>query len=124
LLKCVEENEAQSIRLRCTQKLMEDITIGKILLIKSLEMDIIGPYYSHMFLQRSGLVLNVRWKQKLKSLTLNLIMVDGPFKQWGLDFIGKIDPHSSGKNRSILTPILYFTKWIEAIPTINATYRL
>eukprot|EP00253_Pinus_taeda_P010029 PITA_10029 len=44
-----------------------------------------------------------------------------PFQQWGLDFIGEIHPASSGQHRWILTATDYFTKWIEAIPTRQAT---
>eukprot|EP00253_Pinus_taeda_P021285 PITA_21285 len=42
-------------------------------------------------------------------------------RQWGLDFIGEIHPASSGQHRWILTATDYFTKWIEAIPTRQAT---
>jgi hypothetical protein len=35
-------------------------------------------------------------KQQLKSLLLNPVVVSGPFQQWGLDFIGEINPTSSG----------------------------
>ena len=41
--------------------------------------------------------------------------------QWGLDFIGEINPASSAQHKCILTVTDYFTKWIEAIPTMNAT---
>lgn len=47
------------------------------------------------------------------------IHASGPFQQWGLDFIGKINPHSSGQHRWILVATDYFTKWIEAIPKIK-----
>ena len=38
-----------------------------------------------------------------------------------MDFIGEINPNSSGQHKWILTAIDYFTKWIEAIPTRRAT---
>jgi len=38
-----------------------------------------------------------------------------------LDFIGEIYPSSSGQHRWILTGTDYFTKWIDAIPTRQAT---
>ena len=41
--------------------------------------------------------------------------------QWGLDFIEEIHPASSAQHKWILTATEYFTKWIEAIPTRNAT---
>eukprot|EP00253_Pinus_taeda_P009616 PITA_09616 len=48
------------------------------------------------------------------------ISTEKPFQQWGLDFIGEIHPSSSGQHRWILTATDYFTKWIEAIPCIQA----
>ena len=60
-------------------------------------------------------------KRKLLPLPLQPITVEGPFMQWGLDFIGEINPSSSAQHKWILTTIDYFTKWIEAIPTRNAT---
>lgn len=63
-------------------------------------------------------------KQKVHSLPLKLVVSSAPFQQWGLDFIGEINPHSSGQHRYILTTTEYFTKWIEAIPTRNATDKV
>jgi len=60
-------------------------------------------------------------KQKLQPLPLKPIEVSAPFQQWGLDFIGEIHPASSGQHRWILTATDYFTKWIEAIATRQAT---
>ena len=56
-------------------------------------------------------------KRKVVPLPLNQIYVEAPFQQWGLDFIGEINPNSSGQHRWILTTTDYFTKWVEAIPT-------
>ena len=52
------------------------------------------------------------------------IVVIGPFQQWGLDFIGEINPSSSGQHKWILLATDYFTKWIEAVPTRNATQQV
>ena len=60
-------------------------------------------------------------KMNLVPLSLQPIFVEAPFQQWGLDFIGEINPSSSGKHRWILIATDYFTKWIEAIPTKRAT---
>jgi len=38
-----------------------------------------------------------------------------------LCFIREINPHYFGQHRWILTATYYFTKWIDAIPTRNAT---
>ena len=59
-------------------------------------------------------------KRKLKPLPLVPISVEAPFQQWGLDFIGDINPISSGQHKWILTAT-DFTKWVEAVPTRQAT---
>ena len=48
------------------------------------------------------------------------ISIDAPFQQWGLDFIGEINPTSLGQHRWILTATDYFTKWVEVVPTRQA----
>jgi hypothetical protein len=60
-------------------------------------------------------------KHKLPALPLVPIKTKAPFQQWGLDFIGEINPHSSAQHKWILTATDYFTKWVEAIPTRKAT---
>ena len=60
-------------------------------------------------------------KRNLKPLPLVPISVEAPFQQWGLDFIGEINPVSSRQHKWILTAIDFFTKWVEAIPTRQAT---
>ena len=54
-------------------------------------------------------------------MPLKPIFVDPPFQQWGLDFIGEINPTSPGQHRWILTTTDYFTKWVEVVPTRQAT---
>jgi hypothetical protein len=41
--------------------------------------------------------------------------------QWVLDFIGEINPPSFVEKKWIFTTTDYFTKWIEAVPTKQAT---
>ena len=60
-------------------------------------------------------------RRKLLPLPLKPIHVDAPFQQWGLDFIGEINPYSSGQHKWNLIASDYFTKWIESIPTRHAT---
>jgi hypothetical protein len=60
-------------------------------------------------------------KKNLPALPLVHVKAEAPFQQWGLDFIGEIHPQSSAQHRWILTATDYFTKWVEAIPTRNAT---
>jgi hypothetical protein len=63
-------------------------------------------------------------KQQLKYLPLKLVVVTGPFQQWGLDFIGEIHSPSSNQHKWILVATDYFTKWIEAIPVRNANHTV
>jgi hypothetical protein len=60
-------------------------------------------------------------KRKLLPLPLKPISVEASFRKWGLDFIGDIHTSSSTQHRWILTSTDYFTKWIEAVPTRQAT---
>ena len=63
-------------------------------------------------------------RKQLKSLPLKPVHTNGPFQQWGLDFIGEINPHLSGQHKWILVATDYFTKWIEVIPTKNANHQV
>jgi hypothetical protein len=63
-------------------------------------------------------------KKQLKSLPLKHVVSSGPFKQWGLDFIGEIHHASSIQHIWILTATYYFTKWIEAILTRSASHKV
>jgi hypothetical protein len=46
---------------------------------------------------------------------MNPIIKPWPFRGWGIDMIGKINPPSSKGNQYILAIAYYFTKWVEAI---------
>jgi hypothetical protein len=63
-------------------------------------------------------------KQKLAALPLQPVVVEAPFQQWGLDFIGQFKDNSSNGFTWILTTTDYFTKWVEAIPTKWATDKV
>jgi hypothetical protein len=58
---------------------------------------------------------------KIPTLPLVPVKTEVPFQQWGLYFIGQINPHSSAQHKWILTATNYFTKWVEAIPTRKET---
>lgn len=60
-------------------------------------------------------------KPKLAAPPLKLVVIEEPFQQWGLDFIGPVNPTSSASHIYILIATGYFTKWVEAIPTKQAT---
>lgn len=68
-----------------------------------------------------------RFSSKLRyasALPLNYVTVEAPFVQWGIDFIGEIIEKSSRGHKWFLVATNYFTKWIEAIPTKQATSKV
>ena len=60
-------------------------------------------------------------RPQLATLQLRPMIIEGPFQQWGLNFIGLIIPTSSAGHQYIITTIDYFTKWVEAKATKKTT---
>jgi hypothetical protein len=127
LLKCVDPQEVERIMVEFHDNLCGGHHFWKTTAYKILRA---GYYWPTMF---TDICRRVRacikcqrfeGKQQLKSLPLNPVVVSGPFQQWGLDFNGEIHPSSSGHHRWILTATDFFTKWIEAIPTKNASHKV
>jgi hypothetical protein len=54
---------------------------------------------------------------------MNHIIKPWPFRGWGMDMIGKINPPSSKGHQFILAVTDYFTKWVEAVPMKSVTSR-
>jgi hypothetical protein len=52
---------------------------------------------------------------------LNHIIKPWPFRGWGIDLIGQINPPSSKGHKFVLLATDYFTKWVEAIPLKKVT---
>jgi transposase InsO family protein len=46
-----------------------------------------------------------------------------PFRGWGMDMSGKINPPSSKGHQYILAIMDYFTKWVEAIRMKSVTSK-
>lgn len=68
-----------------------------------------------------------RFSRKLKyegALPLRPFQVKAPFYQWGINFISEITKKSSGGHMWILVSIDYSTKWIEVVPTKQATSKV
>ena len=80
----------------------------------------VGFYWPTLFVDTYKQVSTFEGKRKFLLLQLKAIFVEAPFQQWGLDFIGEINPTSSGQHRWILKDTNYFTKWIEVVPTRKA----
>lgn len=63
-------------------------------------------------------------RPQLAALPLKPVVVEELFKQWGIDFIGLVNPSSSAGHSYILKAIDYFTKWVEAVPTKRTTIEV
>ena len=59
-------------------------------------------------------------KRRQIVMPLKPMVVEEPFQQWGLNFIGVINPNSLVGHKFILTTISCFTRWLEAMPCKNA----
>jgi transposase InsO family protein len=54
---------------------------------------------------------------------MNPIIKPWPFRGWGMNMIGKINPPSNKGHQYILAIMDYFTKWVEAIPMKSVTSK-
>jgi hypothetical protein len=61
--------------------------------------------------------------QMVSASVMNPIIKPWPFRGWGMDMIGKINPPSSKGHQYILANTDYFTKWVEAIPMKTVTSK-
>ena len=127
ILRCVDDVESKRLMIEfhsgfCGGHFAAKTTAHKILRA--------GYYWPNIFSDVHKLVRNCQQcqlltgKQKLASLPLQPIVVQAPFQQWGLDFIGQFKDNSSNGYSWILTATDYFTKWVEAIPTKKVTDKV
>ena len=72
--------------------------------------------YVHAYVRRCDPFQKWASKVKKPAFPLQPIVVQFPFQQWGLDFIGPINPISSLQHKYILTATDYFMRWVEAVP--------
>jgi hypothetical protein len=54
---------------------------------------------------------------------MNPIIKPWPFRGWGMNMIGKINPPSSKGHQFILAIMDYFTKWVEAVSMKSVASR-
>ena len=54
---------------------------------------------------------------------LNPIVKPWPFRGWGMDMIGQVNPPTSKGHKWILVATDYFTKWVEAVPMKKVTAK-
>ena len=124
LLNCLLEKEAQEKIREFHQGDYGGNLYWKVTTHKILRASFIGLPYFLMCIEKFQLVIIVIFegRRKLIPLPLKTIFVESPFQQWGIDFIGDINPDSFNQRRWILTTTAYFSKWVEAIPVKYATY--
>ena len=102
LLNCLIENEANKIMQEfhagdCGEHLYWKSTVDKILRV--------GYYWPTVFPDVKKCTTSCHkcqvfeGKRQLLPLPLRPIATERPFQQWGLDFIGEINPSSSGQHR-------------------------
>src|SRR4029078_9243837 len=60
--------------------------------------------------------------QLVPAALMHPIIKPWPFRGWGLDFIGQINPPSSKGHRLVLVATDYFTKWTESVPLMNMAH--
>jgi hypothetical protein len=61
--------------------------------------------------------------RRVPASTLSPIIKPWPYRGWGIDLIGKINPPSSKGHKFVLLATDYFTKWVEAIPLKKVTSK-
>ena len=71
--------------------------------------------YTHAYIRQFKTCQIVARRQRKLTLPLELVNIEQPFEEWGLNIIGEIIPHSSKKHRYIPTTTDYFIKWVEEI---------
>jgi hypothetical protein len=59
------------------------------------------------------------WKMSSHPAPLHPVITVNPFTKWGVDFID-CNPTSAGGHQHIIVIIDYFTKWVEAMPTVKS----
>ena len=79
--------------------------------------DCFGYYKGCQDCQKFGAI------QRSPASAMNPIVKPWPFRGWGIDMIGQVNPASSKGHKYILAATDYFTKWVEAIPFRNVTSK-
>ena len=59
-------------------------------------------------------------KPKLPKMPLQPVIVEGPFQQWGLDFMSE-SKYNLSNDQKWMTCTNFFTKWAKSIPTKKDT---
>jgi hypothetical protein len=118
LLRCIDPTKAQKV----LQEFYEGISGGNSAPTTTAHIIMsVGYYWPTIFKDSYSTIRKCISCQKKSrnmkkaTMTLQPIIVEEPFTQWGLDVIGPINPKSKKGHSYILTTSDYFTKWKEAV---------
>eukprot|EP00253_Pinus_taeda_P002787 PITA_02787 len=119
LLRCLENPKAQKV----LQELHDGPAGGHFGADTTAHKIIHAGYYwptlfrdTHKYVRKCRSCQISSGRQRKPAFPLQLVDIEQPFDQWGLDIIGEITPQLSKQHKYILTTTDYFTKWVEAIP--------
>jgi hypothetical protein len=126
LLRCVDENQAQEL----IKEFHEGICGGHFSPTATTHKIIREGFYWPLIFRDSYAMIRKcfscqQFSGKMKKFTMPLqpIVVEQPFSQWGLDFVGLINPKSSKGHVYILTTTNYFMKWPEVMALNKADVK-
>ena len=127
LLRCIDINQAE----RMIKELHDGLDGGHFSARKTtMKIMRVGYYwpslfhYCHKYVRRCEKCAFFSGKKNLAALPVHSIQVDQPFAQWGLDFIGPINPPSSFGHKWILAATDYFARWTEVVALKDTTESL
>jgi hypothetical protein len=83
--------------------------------MKDMHDGLVGGHFS----RRCKACYKVAGREHTTFILLQLVAIEEPSEQWGMDIIGEIKPHSSKKHKYNLTSIICFTHWIEVVPLVK-----
>lgn len=89
-----------------------------------------GYYYPRMFkyvykwVGQCDKCKMFKGKPQLVALPLRHVVIEEPFNQWGMDFVGPLNTSSSVVHTHILTAMDYFTKWVKVVPIKKTTSKV
>ena len=72
--------------------------------------------YAHAYVRKCDTCQRSSGRQAKAAGPLKPVIISEPFKQWGIEIIGEINPKYSLQHKYILMATNYFTIWVEAIP--------
>ena len=118
LLRCLEKDDVEHILTKLHDGLVGGHFSGETTTNKVLRVGYYWPTLfkdAHAHAQKCEIFHVNVGRERRPAFPLQPILIENPFKQWGLDVVGEINRNSSKLHKYILTATDYFSKWTEAI---------